>query len=109
MPLAMANLFYIGTLGDNIGQVHTRLPLSSWLPPNLLGHAASAAWAMRGAHSAFGGWLREALDTDGVPRVGMCVEHKRGFEQLLMEATNWSAFKAALKQLCGGKKKQHGG
>ena len=79
------------------------------MPSWLLGDAATAAWHMRAQHGAdaFGVWLRQALAPEGAPRRGLTAEHKRAFEAQLMGAANWSAFKAALKQLCGGKKKQH--
>lgn len=81
--------------------------LSSWAPSWLLGEAASCLWAMRNGHgsTAFANWLGEALAQDDVPRP-LSVEAKKAFADQMMQATNWSNFKAALKQLSGGKKKQ---
>jgi hypothetical protein len=82
--------------------------LSTWAPSWLLGDAASALWCMRNGHSpgVFARWLGEALAHDGLPRPSLSADAKAAFVKQLMEATNWSAFKAALKQLAGGKKKQ---
>ena len=46
---------------------------------------------------------------DGVPRAGLTLEQKAVFEQALLDAKTKSHFKAAVKQLCGGKKKNTGG
>ena len=82
--------------------------LSAWMPSSILGDAAAAAWGMRRAlgDAIFGRWLEEALACEDTPRVGMGAEQKQAYAQQLLAATNWSNFKAVLKQLCGGKKKQ---
>lgn len=82
--------------------------LSTWAPSWLLGDAASALWSMRNGHGTgvFARWLDEALAPDGLPRPSLSADAKAAFAKQLLEATNWSAFKAALKQLAGGKKKQ---
>jgi len=81
--------------------------LSTWMPSWLLGDAASSLWAMRNGHgpAEFGRWLHEALAHADVPRPGLSAEAKMAFAKQLLDATAWSAFKAALKQLCGGKKR----
>jgi len=63
---------------------------------------------MRNGHGTgvFARWLDEALGPDGLPRPSLSADAKAAFAKQLLEATNWSAFKAALKQLAGGKKKQ---
>jgi hypothetical protein len=82
--------------------------LSTWAPSWLLGDAASALWSMRSGHGAgvFACWLGEALAPEGLPRPSLSADAKAAFAKQLMEATSWSGFKAALKQLAGGKKKQ---
>ena len=85
--------------------------LSSWIPSWLLADVVSAFWAMRMANPhSFAAWLHAALAIEGVPRPGLSVEHKGEHEhQLTVKATAKSAFKASLKHLCGGKKKQSAG
>jgi len=84
--------------------------LSGWTPSWLLGDVATALWGMRNGHGEadFATWLQDALAPEGLPRPSLSAEAKAAFARQLLEAPNWSAFKAALKQLSGGKKKQGG-
>ena len=84
--------------------------LSSWMPSWLIGEAAACCWGLRQSNSdAFGYWLAAAIAPDNMPRVGLSVAVKHDFERLLREAGDRAHFKAAMKQLCGGKKKNTSG
>ena len=86
------------------------LALCHWMPSWLLGDAAWCLWHLRKSHGieSMGRWLGEALDNDDVPRRSVSSVKKCELSRCMLEAANWSAFKAALKQLCGGKKKRAG-
>ena len=85
--------------------------LGSWYPSWILSDVVGALWALRQANEAdFSSWLHLALATDGVPRHGITPEQKAAYaRQLTVEAKSKSAFKASLKQCCGGKKKNTAG
>ena len=87
------------------------LGLGSWYPSWILSDVVGALWALRQANEAdFSSWLHLALATDGVPRHGITPEQKAAYaRQLTVEAKSKSAFKASLKQCCGGKKKNTAG
>ena len=84
--------------------------LSSWMPSWLLSDVVAVLWDIREAlPDDFAAWIRATLAPDGVPRAGLTLEQKAVFEQALLDAKTKSHFKAAVKQLCGGKKKNTGG
>ena len=78
--------------------------LSSWFPSWLLSDVVAALWALRQVGEAeFANCVRLAFAADGVPRHGITTDQKSNFErQLTVDAKTKSAFKAALKQCCGG-------
>ena len=79
--------------------------LTQWMPSWLLSDVVSALWPLRLACELdFATWLQLALGSDAVPRAGLAAEQKRALHLQLVQAKSKSHFKAALKQLCGGKK-----
>ena len=85
--------------------------LASWFPSWILSDVVGALWALRQANEAdFSSWIHLALTTDGVPRHGLAPEQKAAYARLLtVDAKSKSAFKASLKQCCGGKEKNTAG
>jgi len=84
--------------------------LSSWVPSWLLSDVAAYLWTVRGAReSEFGLWLSQALAANGVPRGGLGAEQKAALGTAMLEAKSKAHFKAALKQMTGGKKKNTAG
>ena len=87
-----------------IGEV--LMGLAAWMPSWLLSDVVECFWSMRNTFdSQFRVWLQGALAQDGVPRPSLTAEQKAGFFQAMVDAKGKSQFKAAIKQLCGGKKK----
>ena len=79
--------------------------LAVWMPSWLLSDVVECFWSMRNTFdSQFRVWLQGALAQDGVPRPVDCGA-EAGFFQAMVDAKGKSQFKAAIKQLCGGKKK----
>ena len=84
--------------------------LSSWMPSWVLSDVVGCLWALRQVASAdFAHWLHVALLPEGVPRPGLTADGKAAFQKQILEAPGKAAFKAAIKQMCGGKKKQTAG
>jgi len=84
--------------------------MSTWMPSWILSDVVACFWILRHAlEQEFTAWLGGALAPSGVPRPGLTADHKASFMRELLEAQTKSHFKAALKQLCGGKKKQTSG
>lgn len=84
--------------------------LSSWFPSWLLSDVVSALWALREVNTVdFASWLHLAHAAEGVPRPGLTAEQKVAFQRLVLDAKTKAAFKAAVKQACGGKKKATAG
>ena len=84
--------------------------MSSWMPSWILSDVVACFWILRHAlEKEFTAWLGGALAPSGVPRPGLTADHKASFMRELLDAKSKSHFKATLKQLCGGKKKQTSG
>eukprot|EP00966_Prymnesium_polylepis_P196191 4547208-Prymnesium_polylepis.1 len=80
------------------------------MPSWLIGDAAACCWDLRQRdRHTFALWLGAALAADDIPRPALSATAKLDFERQLCEAADRAHFKAALKQLCGGKKKNTAG